>query len=152
MYQEKFDEYEWMLLKYLYAQIVAMVAGADGWADNKELSIVQNEIANPHLIKNILHRELASEIDKYYINELMYKSSDPKDILDIRYEAKRIMQLKLTDIEYQEFVGSLFITGMAVAQASGRGILGNKNPYCEKEILVLHDFATFFNIDPNLGR
>lgn len=126
--QERFSEEEWNVLMGLPAQLLMMVGMVDGEFDEKERAE-----ANQRLLRaasadpDPLYRELASA---------MFRSGTTLESDMARANPTRcrqILQDNLSREEYQRFLMSVFVDGLAVASVSGKG---RRNPFRPKPDVV----------------
>jgi len=131
--KEKFSTEEWEDLKILPFAVFVVVAGADGKVDQKEVAEFATQVAQGAALKDPLHRELVVDIAGS-TGDLLAKATarGRSDFVD---STKAVLKSKLTEDEYQRFIGSLFISGLRVAKASGPWF-GDKVSNEEKKMLA----------------
>lgn len=143
--QERFSDDEWRVLMGLPAQLLMMVGMIDGDFDEKERAEANRRLvlaarADP----DPLYRELASA---------MFRSGTSLDSDVARAEPTRcrqILQDNLSREEYQHFLMSVFVDGLAVAKASTKA---RRNPFrpkpdvvSDEEKQILAAWASFYNM------
>ena len=145
--REKFTEEEWGLLKILPFHLFVMVAGADQDVDKAEIEALQNELRDAPVFKDPLHRALFLDIvmsdPMPYIKEAMNLGK----LVERSMKVKGFLRKKLTEDEYQRFVGSMFIFGLNIARASGGGLFGRGNKISDEERMALAAFGSMFDLD-----
>ncbi len=142
-----FSERQWELLKHLPFQIFAIVAGADGTVDEKEIRKFQKQFENAEKLENELHRDVmmsayAEDMDKYI-------STSPSAIRNA-YNAKSIVPMlkqKLSPRDYEDFIVSLHASAVEIARASGGGLFSLG--ISKEEARALAVLAEMFEIDPD---
>ncbi len=143
--QERFTDDEWQMLIGLPAQLLMMVGMVDGEFDAKERAE-----ANQRLLRaaagdpDPLYRELASA---------MFHSGTGLESDAARADPARcrqILQDNLSGEEYQRFLMSVFVDGLAVARASGKT---RRNPFrpkpdvvADEEKQILGAWASFYGM------
>lgn len=144
--KERFSAQEWELLKYMPYQIFLLVAAADGHIDDKELAKFNAQLSELEMLNSKLHRDLLTDFvqeggDKD-VRELLdwEKAVNETDII------KPLLKDKLSETEYQDFITSIFLNALEVAQASGDGLIPH-NAVSEKEAEVLTGFAGLYEVD-----
>jgi len=145
-----FSERQWELLKHLPFQIFAIVAGADGDVDIKEIQRFQKQFMNADNLENDLHREVmmsayAEDIGKYV--------STSASALRNAYNAKSIvpmMKQKLDPQAYEAFIVSLYDSAVEIALASGGGLF--RSGISREESDALSVLADMFELDPESFR
>jgi hypothetical protein len=143
--KERFSAQEWQDLRVVPLAAFYLVAGADGKVDEKEVAAFVTELAAGAALKDELHRELALDIASDVQTALASAQANAQGHVA---RAKGILKAKLSADEYQRFVGSLFISGLKVARASGGGFLGLGDKISEEEKAALAVFATVWELDP----
>jgi len=144
--QERFSDEEWRVLIGLPAQLLMMVGMVDGEFDAKE-----REEANKRLVRaaaddpDPLYRELAAA---------MFRSGTSMESDLARANPTRcrqILQDNLSREEYQRFLMSVFVDGLAVASASAGK--RSRNPFRPKpdvvgdeEKQILGAWASFYDM------
>ncbi|HEX6262591.1 MAG TPA: hypothetical protein VF097_07080 [Actinomycetota bacterium] len=146
--KERFTEEEWRGIMALPFAIFGVVAGADGTIDEQEVGEFTKRMLNPTwTYKDAMHQELAVAVAGEDISVLIKEGMalDPEPV-------KTALKEKLTQDEYQSFLGSVFIDELAVARASGGGIF-HKEKIGDEETEKLVGFAAYFGIDlPSVQR
>lgn len=136
-FKARFTDQEWGLVMSVPFLFFGMTAGADGSIDQAEAAELDRRMKGGAFgYKDPLHREVALEFFSTPVTaaELLVKANQagPEKV-------RATLRAKLTDSEYQGYVGSVFIDSMGVANASG-GI-------SPKETESLTALATFFGVD-----
>jgi hypothetical protein len=140
--KERFSDQEWRTIMSLPFAIFGVVASADGKVDEKEIEEFTKRTLNPlWQYKDALHQEVARDIAGSDVSALIQEGMqlDPEPV-------RAMLKEKLSEDEYQSFLGSIFVDEMAVARASGGGIF-RKGKIKDKESERLVGFAAFFGID-----
>ena len=145
--KERFSSEEWESLKILPVAVFVMVAGADGNVDQKEILEFATQIGKGGMLKDELHRELIVDISGN-LKEVLQKVGNPQAAKNLVEETKGILKAKLSADEYQRFIGSLIISGVRVANASGGGFLGMGDKISKEEKTVLAAIAIAWDLDP----
>ncbi|MCI4646173.1 MAG: hypothetical protein MRY64_15430 [Hyphomonadaceae bacterium] len=144
--KERFTSEQWELLKYLPFQVFTAVAGADGNIDRKEIATFFDEIQKAALLKNELHREVMIELAQVNPEKYIRESMDFQKTIDSAELIKVFLKETLTESEFQDFVASVFITGIKVANASGGGWFGGSK-ISKEERQALAVIAAVFELD-----
>lgn len=141
-----FSERQWELLKHLPFQIFAIVAGADGSIDDKEIRKFEKQFDNAEDLENDLHREVllsthAEDMDTYV--------STSASAIRNAYNAKSIVPMlkqKLDQEDYEAFISSLYASAVEIARASGGGLFRSSISKAEAKALAV--VAEMFQLDP----
>lgn len=144
---DEFSERQWELMKHLPFQIFAIVAGADGSVDEKEIRKFQKQFQNADNLENELHRDLmmdayAEDMDKYI--------STSASAVRNAYNAKSIVPMlkqKLHPEDYEDFIKSLYGSAVEIARASGGGLF--RSGISKEEAKALAVLAEMFDVDPD---
>lgn len=138
--KEKFTPEEWEMLKALPFAAFGVVALADGKVNHKEAAEFNKRLQSAAGYKDPLHKELALDILVSDIPVLIARAAK----VDLN-SIKGFLGEKLTQDEYQRFLGSILIDVLAVARASG-GFLG-RGAVSDEESRALAVFGARFGID-----
>jgi len=139
--KENFTEEEWAMLKALSFIAFGIVASADGKIDDKEAGEMTRRLqTGAQGYKDPLHKELAMDILRSDIPAVIASAKNVE-----LSKVRALLQDKLTQDEYQGFLGSIFVDMLAVAGVSG-GFLG-RGKIDSKEMTALNSFAALFGID-----
>lgn len=138
--KEKFTPEEWEMLKALPFTAFGIVALADGKVDDKEAAEFNKRLQSAAGYKDPLHKEVALDILVSDMQALIARAGKV-DLSTI----KGFLREKLTQDEYQRFLGSILIDVLAVARTSG-GFLG-RGDVSDEENRALAVFAAQFEID-----
>jgi tellurite resistance protein len=136
--KERFTTEEWQELRVIPVVSFYLVAGADGNVDKDEVTAFIKQVTMGAALKDELHRELAVDIASDLEGSLKAAEANVEGHVE---RAKAILSNKLSVDEYQKFIGSLFISGMKVAAASG----GTS----QEEKVALGAFAAVWGLDPS---
>jgi uncharacterized membrane protein YebE (DUF533 family) len=142
--KERFTPEEWSQLLTVPVQAFIMVAGADGQIDDKETEEFSKRVALGGAgYRDPLHREVARDLAVDFATAWDHAvKTDPGTV-------KAFMRAKLTPVEYQGFLGSVFIDCLAIANATGKKRLFHKKAKIgEEEQALLGLLATVWEIDP----
>ncbi len=149
----RFTDEEWALVRHVPFDAFLLAALSDGELDPKEIEPFTDEIANAERLRNPLHREVASDIRAGHMpEELALQARESATDMTARIEkTKTMLQEKLPRDEYQDFIGSCFVTGLKVARAAGghSGRFRHKDPVSDEEKAGLAAFAISYGLDPN---
>ena len=136
-YRSRFNDSEWQALSYAPAIVFALVAGADGVIDKKEIEsfkvqIVKTLAFDSGLLRAIMVQELSrftALFDGIYAGTI-----EPADTL---LEIAAIIEAKLSADEAGQFRAELLMIGRYVAEASGGflGLFGSKVSKAEQQAL-----------------
>lgn len=145
--KEKFTEDEWKILKILPLIAPVLVAGIDGKIDEMEKAEMDKQLKEAVWLKDPLHKELLIDLGR---SDLDFVLEDAMSVPRSEFisKVKGILKSKLTTDEYQRFIGSMFISGIKVAKASGGGFLGLGDKMSKDEAKALALFAALFDLDP----
>ena len=144
--KEKFETQEWKQLKKLPLQIFFMVAAADGNVDKKEIEELFAQIEKSATISNKLHREILLDIIDEDFDELLGEALDLEECVETAESIKSILERRLTESEYKEFVTSMFSGAVRIAAASGGGFF-RRNPISDEEANALAIIAAIYDVD-----
>ena len=144
--KDRFSVQEWELLKYLPYQIFLLVAAADGHIDDRELEKFNVQMSELKQLKSELHRDLLTDFVQEGGNKDVRELLDWENAINETDIIKPLLKDKLSETEYQEFVTSIFLNALEVAQASGDGPIPH-NAVSEKEAEVLTGFASLYEVD-----
>lgn len=147
--REQFTDEEWSLFKHMPFAIFAMVAGADGKIDDREMAQLTKEVENAEALRTPLLRELLADITKSDLPTLIVESLDTWEFEHQAAKMRDTLKEKLGADEYQRFVVSLFLFGLNIAKASGGGFLGLGAKICQEEKDALTKFGLMFGVNPN---
>jgi hypothetical protein len=136
-FRDRFSQEEWALVMSVPFLFFGMTASADGSIDQAEAAELQRRMQGGAIgYKDPLHREVAAQFfsTPVTLEELLRKANQagPEKVRDT-------LRKRLTDDEYQGYLGSILIDSMGVARASG-GVT-------DTETTALTALATFFGID-----
>jgi uncharacterized membrane protein YebE (DUF533 family) len=136
-FRDRFSQDEWSLVMSVPFLFFGMTASADGTIDQAEAAELQRRMQSGAIgYKDPLHREVASQFfsTPVTLDELLKKANEagPQKVRDT-------LRKRLTDDEYQSYLGSILIDAMGVAKASG-GV-------SDSETTALTALAAFFGID-----
>lgn len=136
-FRDRFNPEEWNLVMSVPFLFFGMTASADGSIDQAEAAELQRRMQGGAIgYKNPLHREVASQFfsTPVTLDELLSKANaaGPEKIRDI-------LRKRLSDDEYQGYLGSVLIDAMGVAKASG--------DVSDTETTALTALAAYFGID-----
>jgi hypothetical protein len=155
--RERFTEDEWTLVRHVPADAFLMVAMSDGTMEDEEQAVFAQELTSAHLLMNPLHREVSEDLDMnrggHLSEELQFQVAETAAEMVPRIaRTKTLLKEKLTEDEYQGFVGSVFVTGLKVARSAGgqKGGIFRKEtgPISDEEQKALVTFATAYEVDP----
>lgn len=142
--KEKFSSEEWEDLKLLPYVVFIAVAGADGKVDEKEVGEFAMQVTQGASLKDPLHRELIVDIAGS-LGDMMSQAQS-RSRPDFIATTKGVLKSKLTEDEYQRFIGSLFVSGLRVAKASGPWFGDNLS---KEEMQMLTAFGSSWDLDVN---
>ena len=144
--KEQFTTEEWNNLKVLPIAVCFLVAAADGTIDRQEVNAILMELGGGASIDNELHRELILDM-KTKSNRPPQGVGNQTQAQDHIVKTKDVLKAKLSNDEYQDFIGSLFMSGVKVAKASG-GFLGIGDKVSTEEKVVLAAVAAAWDLKP----
>lgn len=147
--KERFTNEEWELLKFLPFQIFTLVAAADGNVDNKEIGTFLKQLESAATLKDELHRQLLVDLVREDHQRFLEGSLDMEKTMKSAEVIKPILVDKLSSEEYQRFIGSLFVGGLHIANASG-GFLGMGSKVSKEEKAALAVFGAIYEFDPSI--
>jgi hypothetical protein len=149
--KERFTAEEWERLKPLPLQLFVLVAGVDGNVDDAELATFSEQVGKAALLKNALHRELLIALLDDGPSNYWDQALDAKKTMSASSAIKPILKSKLTASEYQDFLKSLFIGVLQIANASGNDgpDAGNVS---EDEAKALQVIAYMYDLDLSFLR
>lgn len=145
--KERFTAEEWDILLGMPAQLIVGTAMVDHEGmDSKEMVEAAARLAKAATEDpDPLYRELARDFASS-------KRDATTDMSRAQPErCKQILQDKLTEEEYQRFLISVWVDGIAVARSSGgkkRTFRKDIDPVSENEAKLLAGWAMFYGIDP----
>lgn len=142
----EFSERQWDLLQHLPFQIFAIVAGADGTIDEKEVQRFRDQFARAEELENDLHREVLNSASAQDLSR--YVSTSPSAIRNA-YNAKAIvpwLKEKMDAPDYEAFILSLYRSAIDIARASGGGLFKSSISAEEKDALFV--LADMFELEP----
>jgi tellurite resistance protein len=136
-FRDRFSAEEWSLAMSVPFLFFGMTASADGSVDQAEAAELQRRMQGGAIgYKDPLHREVAAQFfsTPVTIDELLGKANavGPEKVRDT-------LRKRLSEDEYQGYLGSVLIDAMGVAKASG-GV-------SDTETTALTALAAFFGID-----
>ena len=136
-FRDRFSQEEWKLVMSVPFLFFGMTASADGSIDQAEAGELQRRMQTGAIgYKDPLHREVAAQFfsTPVTLDELLKKANEagPEKVRDT-------LRKRLSDDEYQSYLGSVLIDAMGVAKASG-GV-------SDTETTALTALAAFFGID-----
>ena len=144
--KERFTTEEWQSLKTLPFVVCVLTAAADGVIDQKEAEEIVRQLREGAALKDELHRELIVDITSSAGGD--QKPMNRQGAENTVQKIKGVLKDKLSDDEYQRFVGSLILSGLKVANSSG-GFLGMGNKVSKEEQAILGAIAALFDLDPS---
>lgn len=152
--RERFTEEEWTLVRHVPFDAFMFGALADKKVEDAEVEAFTETLEKAAALKDVLHREIALDWVAGGLpamgEELRFEMTESIDAMRSRFDkTKGILQDKLTRDEYQSFVVSVTINGMAVAAASSskKGLFHKKQRISEEEAAALSAFAVAFDVD-----
>lgn len=143
----RFTDEEWEVLLGMPAQLVVGVGMADAEGLDKAEMLEAAErmgtaaVRDPDPLYKEISRDLANSPDPLHRDML---EADSK-------RCRQILQDKLTADEYQHFLKSVWLDGIAVAKASGgkkRLLREDIPPIDEEEAKLLAGWARLYGLDP----
>lgn len=146
--KSRFTAEEWELLKLLPIKVFLMVASADGKIDEKEIAQFDENLRKAPYLLDPLHKELFVDLCTSDFSALINQATDQAKFTDRLVKIKACLQEVLTPEEYERFVGSMFIGGCQIANASGGGFLGRGSKVSQEEQTALTNFANAFGLTP----
>lgn len=139
-----FSERQWELMKLLPFQFFAIVAGADGEIDTKEILAFQSQFSSADKLENALHKDLLVDAQNEDISRYI---SNSVNATRFAYNARSIVPMlkgKLDEEAYEDFIVSLFKNAVDIARASGGGLF--KSAISKEESKALSTIADMFDI------
>ena len=126
--QERFSDQEWEALIGLPAHLLAMVGKADGELDANERAEAEQRLRRAATgDPDPLYRELATAMFRRGVGvEGGSPAANP-------IYCRQVLQDNLTPEEYQRFLMSVFVDGLAVARASAKK---RRHPFAPKPDMV----------------
>lgn len=152
--RERFTDEEWKLVRHIPFDAFIFAALADKKVEEAEVAAFTETLEKAAALKDPLHREIALDWVASGLEaigqELQFEMSESNDAMHVRFDrTKPVLKDKLTHDEYQSFVLSVTINGMAVAAASAgkKGFLRKKERISTEEAAALAAFATAFDVE-----
>jgi uncharacterized tellurite resistance protein B-like protein len=121
--KERFEAHEWEDLRFLPVAVFFMVALADRKVQPEEVAAFAKQVGEGAMLKDPLHRALVVDIAGN-LQSVLQSVQNRQQAVDFTQKTKGFLKAKLSDEEYQRFIGSLFISGIQIAKAAGGGFLG----------------------------
>ena len=140
--KEPFTPEEWQVVRAMPIQAFIVVAGVDGTVDQKETKEFTDRLSRGAVgYRDPLHREIAHDLATGGLTDALQAvgTSDPA-------EARRLLRKHLSGEEYEQFVASVFIDCLAVANASGPRFRRKKR-IGDKEQKALAATAAFWEVN-----
>ncbi|MES9939260.1 MAG: hypothetical protein ABW104_00220 [Candidatus Thiodiazotropha sp. 6PLUC2] len=137
-YKAQFSNDEWNYILYSPIVVFALVAGADGTIDRKEVVSFHKELLKGIAGDSAMMQHVMIEVIpnmESLTKDVLHGEVDPKSVIE---KIAKAVDLKLSDDEAMQFKLSLLQFGKAVAESSGGflGIFGNKISKEEKTALA----------------
>lgn len=153
--RERFTDEEWGLVRHVPWDAFILVALADKKVEDAEIAAFTETLDKAVTLTDPLHREIALEWaqsgGQAVGEELQFEMTESAAAMRTRFDrTKAVLKDKLTRDEYQGFVLSVTINGLAVAAASTGGkkkMFHKQKPISEEEATALAAFATAFDVD-----
>ncbi len=154
--RERFTDEEWGLVRHVPWDAFILVSLADKNVEEAEVTAFTETLDRAVTLTDPLHREIALEWAQGGLeamgDELRFEMTEKADAMRTRFDrTKAILKDKLTRDEYQGFVLSVTINGLAVAAAAGgkkkKMFHKEEKPISEEEAGAVAAFATMFDVD-----
>lgn len=150
--RERFTPDEWQQLVHIPVDAFLMVAMADKKVDKAELETFVETLVRASDLRNPLHRELALDVASKgapgLLEEIAFEAQERTEEMLSRIErSKATLQAKLAPQEYQDFLGSVLTSAVAVAGATGKHRFSKKGKISQEENNALQLFCMLWEID-----
>jgi len=152
--RERFTDDEWALVRHVPFDAFVLAALADKKVEPEEVAAFTKTLEMAPTLSDPLHREIAmdwvaSGVDAIGEEVGWELRESGSDMLERNRRTKSMLKDKLTTDEYQSFVLSVTLSGMAVAAASTgkKKIFHKRKAISEEEAGALAAFAAVFDVD-----
>jgi hypothetical protein len=152
--RERFSDSEWQELLHIPFDGFLMVALADKKIEQEEVAAFVETIARASDLKDPMHRELAMDLASRggvgISSEMSFEANETGPQMAARVErSKAVLKDKLTQEEYESFLGSVLMNAMAVAAATGKHrLFHKKQQISDDEARALAVFCAAWEINP----
>jgi hypothetical protein len=152
--RERFSDSEWQELLHIPFDGFLMVALADKHVDKEEVAAFLETLARAGELKDQMHREIAMDLatrgSAGIAGEMSFEANETGPQMAARVErSKAVLKDKLTQQEYESFLGSVLMNALAVAAATGkRRMFHKKQMISDDEARALAVFCTAWDINP----
>lgn len=134
--RDSYTEEEWQLLQFAPLWTFSAVAGVDKKIDEKEREAFAKELAEGHLYKEQLVREVMTSLNEA-LGGLLVKYGEDTRTIDVGLsDVADLLDQKADAEEANNFKKSMISVGIEVAKASG-GLFGNKMSEEENSALAV---------------
>ncbi len=123
--RQQFTAREWETLQFAPLWLFLMVASADRKVQKQEVAALAKELAEAHLYRNDLAREVFGSVAADFGRIWPAFGADPRGIVEGLQEVGRVLR-KVNASEAEGFKRSLIFLGSKVAEAGGGGGLFRK--------------------------
>lgn len=135
--RSRFTAREWETLQFAPLWVFTMVAGADRKVEKGEVAALARELAEAHLFRNDLAREVFGSVAANFAQVWPAFTADSRDVVTGLRDVVTVLQ-KVSSPEAEGFKRALIFIGSKVAEAGGKGgLFRKKDPRKAQAALVV---------------
>jgi hypothetical protein len=150
-----FTQEQWDMLVDIVSQMFGLVAAADGKVGFRE-SLRFSMTMEDNIFGNKLMSIIADEVNdnqKYFVDRAQNNFlKSGKNVDAVFSNVSSILDEVLPPQHAHEFKCNIIGLGIHIAEASGGGFLGRKDPICDEEKAIITRIAKIFGVYDELYR
>jgi hypothetical protein len=145
-HKDAYTSKEWQTLIFTPLWVMTAVAGADGKADEKEVAAFAKEVAEAHLYKDSLVKEVMLSLAVDLSNNMTQFQKDSRNIMEGFTDAATVLDTKTNSEHANAFKRAMMGIGVQIAKASG-GTLFKPDPISDEEKTALMLIAVTLGVE-----